>query len=174
MTISMNQLNARQIAVTYHGTQMYGAQPYVVHLAAVRQVLTDFAVDSDDLACAAWLHDTIEDTMLARETIAGMFGAHVADLVWAVTGVGSNRKERCAAAYMKIAAFRSDEARILKLADRIANGEASRTLAYATPGDGKLLNMYRREQAGFEKELALHACASPIPSMLVRLQTALS
>lgn len=138
------ELDARRFAEERHGGQRYGAHPYVVHLVAVRAVLDDFG-HGGRFGVAAWLHDTVEDTATTREEIAVRFGAEVAALVWAVTGVGASRKERNASAYEKIR--QTPEAAILKLADRIANVEASRD-------QPDRLRMYRREAPDFERALA--------------------
>lgn len=132
-----------------------------MHLAAVRQVLQDFGYDGD-FALAAWLHDTVEDTAVTVEQLEQEFGARVAALVWAVTGIGANRKERNAAAYAKMAAL--PDAVTVKLADRIANSEAS---ARNSP---RLLAMYREELAGFTAALGEHGDAA----MWERLRRALS
>src|SRR5262249_47055660 len=113
------------------------------HLAAARQVLADFGYGGD-LAVAAWLHDLNEDTPTSREEIADRFGAHVAALVWAVTGIGATRAERNQSGYTKIRAL--PEAAVLKLADRIANVEAK--------GPAHKLSRYRDELPGFEAALA--------------------
>jgi guanosine-3',5'-bis(diphosphate) 3'-pyrophosphohydrolase len=135
---------ARAFAIAAHGDQRYGSEPYVVHLAAVRQVLRDFDYDGD-FALAAWLHDTVEDTAVTVEQLEYEFGQRVAALVWAVTGVGNNRKERSASAYAKMRAL--PDAVTVKLADRIANSEAS------ARGNPRLLAMYREELAGFTATL---------------------
>ena len=135
---------ARDFAVERHGAQRYGDHPYVVHLAAVRAVLRDFAL-AGDLGVAAWLHDSVEDTATTRDEIEQRFGPAVAALVWAVTGTGENRKARNQSAYDKIR--QHPAAATLKLADRIANVEASAT----APAK---LEMYRREWPGFAAALA--------------------
>jgi len=142
--VSPDEERARAFAIAAHGDQRYGADPYVVHLAAVRQVLRDFGYDGD-VALAVWLHDTVEDTAVTVEELEREFGATVAALVWAVTGVGANRKERNASAYAKMRAL--PEAVTVKLADRIANSEAS------ARGNPRLLEMYRGELAGFSAAL---------------------
>jgi (p)ppGpp synthase/HD superfamily hydrolase len=134
---------ARAYAVERHGAQAYGNEPYVVHLASVRTVLADVGV-GEDLAVAAWLHDTIEDAGATRKEIVARFGEKVAALVWAVTGCGATRRQRNADAYRKIAAL--PEAATLKLADRIANVEASRDRP-------DKLAIYRAEHEGFAKAL---------------------
>src|SRR4051794_30356155 len=86
---------ARDYAIQKHEGQLYGTEPYSVHLAAVREVLRWAGFeDGHPLATAAWLHDIVEDTAATREDVAARFGDDVAALVWAVTGVGANRKER--------------------------------------------------------------------------------
>jgi (p)ppGpp synthase/HD superfamily hydrolase len=135
---------ARAFAVERHGTQQYGTSPYLVHLAAVRAVLADAGIGSPYLV-AAWLHDIIEDTPTTQAEVAARFGAPVADLVWAVTGVGANRKARNADAYAKMRAHPA--AATLKLADRIANVEAS---AASAPDK---LAMYRKEWPAFSAAL---------------------
>lgn len=138
------EADARRFAEERHAGQRYGEHPYSVHLAAVRAVLADFG-HGGALGVAAWLHDTVEDTATTREEIAERFGAEVAALVWAVTGVGRSRKDRNASAYEKIR--RTPGAAILKLADRIANVEASRSRL-------DKLRMYQQEAADFERALA--------------------
>ena len=145
MTIdgAAREARAREFALTAHGDQRYGEFPYSRHLAAVRAVLDDFGYGGD-LAVAAWLHDVVEDTPVTREEIEAAFGAEVRDLVWAVTGVGPNRKLRNLDAYTKIAAH--PRAVVLKLADRTANAEAS-------PPESSWMAMYRTEHPTFKAHL---------------------
>lgn len=142
---------ARRIAVEAHGEQRYGDEPYEHHLAAVVAVLQRFGANHDDaesaaLLVAAWLHDALEDTALARNNVEREFGGEIAELVWRVTDEpGQNRKARKAATLPKIA--ESESAIILKLADRIANVEA------AEQNNSGLFEMYRREHAEFAAAL---------------------
>lgn len=151
---------ARRFAVAAHKGQRYGHEPYEAHLAATRQVLRDFGYDGD-LAVAAWLHDTVEDTSVTRDQIEAQFGSDVAALVWAVTGVGNSRTERNADAYAKMQAH--PPAVTLKLADRIANSEASLDMP-------RYHAMYRRELAGFATALGEHGD----PRMWERLRRVLA
>lgn len=154
-------IDAYSFAAEKHAHQRYGDAPYTVHLEAVRAVLRDAGFeDEHPLAIASWLHDTIEDTATTREEVQAHFGIAVADLVWAVTGIGQNRKERNAHAYAKIRA--TPDAATLKLADRIANVEASANVP-------DKLAMYRKEWPGFRDALAGHG----LPSLWERLKKAL-
>ncbi|MGX1804470.1 HD domain-containing protein [Nocardia sp. NPDC055321] len=132
-------------AVAAHGGQLYGGLPYVMHLAAVRGVLRDFGI-AGDVGVAAWLHDVVEDTAVTVDEVRSGFGDGVAELVWAVTGVGANRQARNADAYAKIGEW--PEAVVLKLADRIANVEAGSR-------GSSLWEMYRREHPAFKAALSV-------------------
>ncbi|MEJ7735166.1 MAG: GNAT family N-acetyltransferase [Polyangiaceae bacterium] len=155
------EATARALARSAHAAQRYGEAPYLSHLASVRGVLREFGHEGA-LALAAWLHDAVEDTALEREEIERIHGSEVAALVWAVTGVGETRKERVASAYAKMRAHPA--AVTLKLADRIANSEASRR------NNPRLHAMYREEMPGFEAALGAHGD----PAMWSRLRAALA
>lgn len=157
---------AAGFAAGKHAAQRYGEAPYVTHLAAVRSALGD-ALESapetarEALVIAAWLHDVVEDTDVAASEIEARFGADVGRLVWAVTGEGTSRNERTSSAYAKIRA--TPDAAFLKLADRIANVEAS-----ADRPDKRA--MYRAEHAAFAE--ALRSLGSP--ALWARLERALA
>jgi (p)ppGpp synthase/HD superfamily hydrolase len=139
---------AKYYAELAHAGQTYNDEvPYSVHLGQVIDVLRRFGVEDDDVYCAAWLHDSIEDTRISYNDIRERFGENVAELVFAVTNErGRNRKERNQKTYPKI--FRAGEdALILKLADRIANVEYG-----LSDGTGKS-DMYRKEFQDFSDNL---------------------
>ena len=142
---------ARQIAIAAHADQLYGDKPYAYHLQAVVDILKRFGAKLEDattapLLIAAWLHDSLEDTALTRAEVEQRFGGEVAELVWRVTDEpGATRKERKPATYRKTR--ENETAIVLKLADRIANVEAS------LESGGRLLQMYRGEQAEFKLAL---------------------
>ncbi|MFE1596807.1 HD domain-containing protein [Nocardia sp. NPDC058705] len=160
MEFDQREIEAREFAIAAHGDQRYGDHPYATHLAAVRGVLDDFGYDGE-LAQAAWLHDVIEDTPVTAEDVEARFGRAVLDLVWAVTGIGPDRKARNQNAYDKIAAH--PRAVILKLADRTANAEAS-------PPASSWMGMYRTEHPTFKAHLGgLLADDPTVASMWERL-----
>jgi hypothetical protein len=144
----------RSFAEKMHGNQKYdsGTAPYTVHLSAVRDAIIEFGFgpreDSfgESYVAAAWLHDIIEDTTVTREEIFKRYGGLTQSLVWAVTGQGSNRKERNEDAYKKME--RDPAAIPLKLADRICNMRASKI---SSPD--KLFKMYMSEYPAFRARL---------------------
>jgi (p)ppGpp synthase/HD superfamily hydrolase len=135
---------ARDFAIEKHGSQMYGDFPYVQHLDDVAGVLERFGAKT--LKGLAYLHDVLEDTNCTEVEISQNFGEYTLDIIKRVTDEpGKNRKERHEKTYPKI--NESITAKILKLADRIANVEN----CIANKSD--LFKMYRKEYTGFRKAL---------------------
>jgi (p)ppGpp synthase/HD superfamily hydrolase len=114
---------ARRLATAAHKDQLYGTQPYMVHIEdvvrRVKQITTD-----PEIICAAYLHDVVEDTDIALSQIRSMFGENVANMVWAVTGEGVTRADKMANAIEKIA--QTPGADFVKSADRLSNAAASK------------------------------------------------
>jgi guanosine-3',5'-bis(diphosphate) 3'-pyrophosphohydrolase len=138
--LSAAEKAARAFATDKHGYQKYdsGTEPYVVHLAEVRDVAVEFGWTSTEMLLGAWLHDVLEDTTVTPSEFVEEFGSDVGALVWTVTGVGKNRKERNESTYKKMVEY--PVAIPLKLADRIANARASKQTS-----PDSLFEMYRRE-----------------------------
>jgi (p)ppGpp synthase/HD superfamily hydrolase len=80
---------ALSFAAVAHRTQVRKGEagagvPYIIHPMHVATILLRHGFD-EDVVIAGLLHDTVEDCEVALTTIAQEFGAHVADLVDAVT-----------------------------------------------------------------------------------------
>lgn len=147
MDVTDLEWRAGEFARRAHAGQEYsGGDFHERHLARVVATLRRFGVDDPVLLAAAWLHDTLEDTATELAQIRAEFGDQVADLVWRLTDEpGANRKERHRLTHGKIRGHR-DAVRV-KLADRIANVEASREQG------SHLFGMYRHEHAQFREDL---------------------
>lgn len=143
---------ARDFAITSHGDQKYGIHPYEIHLGNVVTALMRFGVTptdeyQTDLLRSAWLHDVIEDTEVTREELAEKFGEKVAVIVYALSDEkGNSREERKINFYLKISG--SEEAIIVKLADRISNVEFS-----LIHGNDRKYDVYKTEQKKFEEAI---------------------
>jgi (p)ppGpp synthase/HD superfamily hydrolase len=88
----------------------------------------------------------LEDTPTTYEMLVSKFGKETADIVWAVTSeLGQNRVERFRKTALKIQS--NKKALIVKLADRIANTQAS------IQSNSKLYKMYVKELALFKELL---------------------
>ena len=138
---------ASEFARNAHAQQQYGGGSFHQnHLARVVATLESFGETSPVRIAAAWLHDAVEDTDVTIEEIRAEFGDDVADLVWRLTDEpGRNRRERHRKTHEKIRGS-SDAVRV-KLADRIANVEAS------IEQKSQLFGMYRHEHAHFQRDL---------------------
>jgi guanosine-3',5'-bis(diphosphate) 3'-pyrophosphohydrolase len=138
---------AKEFAIAKHGTQKYGEHPYSYHLDRVSQVLTEFGYATDEsIVAAGWLHDTLEDTETTYTELVSEFGHEISDIVFAVTNEsGKNRGDRFRKTALKIQS--NKKALIVKLADRIANTEAS------LQSNPKLYKMYLKEFPVFKELL---------------------
>lgn len=145
---------ARQLATKAHGEQMYGTQPYMAHIEDVVRRVKQITQDPE-IICAAYLHDTIEDTPVTYSYIEQQFGQNVADMVWAVTGVGATRADKMANAIDKIA--RTPGADFVKSADRLSNASASKAEKKM-----KLYNRYKEEHTNLSPVLGNNALAQEL------------
>src|SRR4249919_4069053 len=122
-------------AAAHVGQTRRSGEPYITHPVAVAAVLAEQRVDVETLI-AAILHDTLEDTPLARATIAGEFGETVAELVDGVTKLDKlqfqDRQEAAAESFRKMLLAMARDLRVIliKLADRLHN---MRTLGAQPP-----------------------------------------
>lgn len=122
---------ARAFATEAHASidqrRKYTGEPYIVHPAAVAEIVRSVPHDEAMLA-AAWLHDVVEDTPVEPAKIRDEFGSDVAELVGWLTDVSrpehGNRAARKAIDRAHSAAAPA-RAQTIKLADLIDN---SRTI----------------------------------------------
>ena len=98
------------------------ASPYINHPIALVSILAvEAGINDRDTLCAALLHDTIEDTNTSVEELVEAFGGSVASLVQEVTDNKRLPKAERKLRQVKHAAHLSAKARLVKLADKIAN-----------------------------------------------------
>mgnify|MGYP005984919357 CR=1 FL=1 len=119
---------ARRFATRAHGglgqRRKYTEEPYIVHPAAVAELVRSVSPDDEALLAAAWLHDTVEDTATTPGDIAARFGEDVAQLVAMLTNPTTpatlNRAQRKRLHFAHTAQA-CPRAQTLKLADIIDN-----------------------------------------------------
>jgi (p)ppGpp synthase/HD superfamily hydrolase len=136
---------AMYYAIQLHVAHSYGEYPYLYHLEQVIYTLKRFGFTEDKYIIAAYLHDTIEDCGITYNDVNKKFGKEIADMVWAVSGFGINRKERTACVMPKIKV--NHDALILKLADRLSN------LSSSLDNNKGMANTYVKEYDHFRSEL---------------------
>lgn len=138
---------AIKLASKAHAGQTYGSSTYFDgHVMLVLAELVRYDCWDEHVLAAGVLHDVVEDTNVTIEQVRAQFGDTVADLVWAVTGIGKNRRERNQDAYAKIVAA-GHPAATIKLADRIVNVRT----CWKTQ-DPRLF-MYQKEHPSFRQTL---------------------
>lgn len=98
------------------------ASPYINHPLALAHILSREGKVSDPVVlCAALLHDTVEDTETTLEELERRFGAEIAATVAEVTNDESLPKAEQKRLQVARAASKSRAAKLVKLADKIAN-----------------------------------------------------
>jgi GTP diphosphokinase / guanosine-3',5'-bis(diphosphate) 3'-diphosphatase len=116
---------AMDFAAHKHSTQRrkgIKAESYVVHLTEVARLLAE-ATDGADpaLVMAGLLHDTVEDTATTESELSAAFGDDVTSLVLQVTDDKTLDKDERKMLQIQTAPGKSERARMLKIADKIAN-----------------------------------------------------
>ena len=155
--------SARLFATAAHASidqrRKYIDEPYIVHPAAVAEIVRSVPHDEAMLA-AAWLHDVVEDTPVRQCDVHNAFGWDVAELVAWLTDVSrsedGNRKVRKAIDRAHSAAAPA-RAQTIKVADLIDN---SRTILVR---DLNFAQVYVRE-----KEALLDLLTLAEPTLIAR------
>lgn len=97
--------------------------PYIVHPLRVAEILCERHGEKTDVIVAALLHDTVEDTGTKLEEIDRLFGPSVASIVGEVTDDKSLPSTERKRLQVEHAPHCSPYAKLVKLADKIANLE---------------------------------------------------
>ena len=91
--------------------------PEIEHPKKVVEILQSIGITDEHILAAAWLHDTIEDTLVTKEEIEKEFDQKTANLVLQLTR-DCSREE-----YLKRMQNAGYEVQIIKLADVVHNTE---------------------------------------------------
>ncbi|MCE9626924.1 MAG: bifunctional (p)ppGpp synthetase/guanosine-3',5'-bis(diphosphate) 3'-pyrophosphohydrolase [Candidatus Eisenbacteria bacterium] len=168
-----------------HGEQRRDSgQPYFTHVVEVCLILVElFEARLDTtLACAALLHDVVEDTEVTIQDVEKGFGKEVAGLVEGVTKLSGlhfdSREEAQAENFRKMLLSMSKDLRVIfiKLADRLHNmrtieylkGERARRIAEETRDIYAPL-AHRLGMAGIKRELEDRALKVLEPEVYAQL-----
>lgn len=122
-------------------------EPYIVHPAAVVELVRSVS-HSEDMLAAAWLHDTVEDTASTLDDIRRHFGGNIASLVAMLTNSGDAAGQSRVA--RKVAHFQhsqhaTPQAQTIKLADIIDN---TRSIIQYDPQFARVYLVEKRVQIG--------------------------
>ena len=120
------------------------SSPYINHPIALANILANEAgIEDEKVLVAAILHDTIEDTETTTQELADLFGDDVTAIVLEVTDDKSLPKAERKRLQVEHAPTISRRAKLVKLADKIAN---LRDIAASPPADWPL----QRQQEYFD------------------------
>jgi guanosine-3',5'-bis(diphosphate) 3'-pyrophosphohydrolase len=98
------------------------ASPYINHPIALANILcNEVHITDTSVICAALLHDTVEDTDTTPEELEREFGEEIRDIVMDVTDDKTLGKAARKQRQIEHAAHISDQAKRVKLADKISN-----------------------------------------------------
>lgn len=113
-------MRARELAFSYHADQKYGDKPYFDHLKMVANTAILYSElipreALEDVICAAYLHDILEDTLCTQDEILRALNPRILLIVKLLTKNSSNPEE-----YFNQVA-QDDLAIFVKVCDRFAN-----------------------------------------------------
>lgn len=138
---------ARELAFSYHADQKYGSRPYSYHLQKVVNIARFYSSlipkeAIEDVICAAYLHDILEDTLCTQDEILRSLNPRILLIVKLLTKNSSNLEE-----YFNQVA-QDDLAIFVKLCDRYAN-----VLACIYYGEDQKLAKYKEQNPIFNRIL---------------------
>jgi guanosine-3',5'-bis(diphosphate) 3'-pyrophosphohydrolase len=98
------------------------ASPYINHPISLADILCNEGHVTDvSVICGALLHDTVEDTETTEAELRSEFGDAITDIVMDVTDDKTLEKAERKEKQVEHAAHIRDEAKLVKLADKISN-----------------------------------------------------
>lgn len=138
---------ARELALVYHVDQKYGSRPYSYHLQKVVNIARFYSSlipkeALEDVICAAYLHDILEDTLCTQDEILRALNPRILLIVKLLTKNSSNPEE-----YFNQVA-QDDLAIFVKVCDRYAN-----VLACIYYGEDQKLAKYKEQNPMFNRIL---------------------
>ncbi len=98
-----------------------GTTLYSKHLEDVVNRLKSLGVIDEELLCAGWLHDTIEDTDVTFDDLYEQFGSRIAVLVSSLSKDMTLTRKQREQIYVKQLKESSFDAKLIKLCDISAN-----------------------------------------------------
>jgi len=141
------ELRAKDFATRHHAAighvRKYTGDAYINHPAAVAELVRSVP-HNEAMLCAAYLHDTVEDTAATLDDVERLFGYEIACLVESLTDISKksdgNRAARKAIDRAHTAKASAD-AKTVKLADLIDNARS------IVEHDAKFAQVYLSEKA---------------------------
>jgi (p)ppGpp synthase/HD superfamily hydrolase len=159
----------------HSGMTIDNKTPYWKHLEGVVNRLKNLGIADEDLLCAAWLHDSIENTVTTFDDIEQRFGSKVAVLVLALSKDNNLSKGEREQQYVKQLKDASWEAKLIKLCDISANLKDLKNTSWSKTKKSKevkkklyYLNLIKPELVKNKSQIpGIHGMISGINEVLV-------
>jgi (p)ppGpp synthase/HD superfamily hydrolase len=101
----------------HEGQTRWGGEPYSMHLIDVVKTLQYMGIKDEDIICAGYLHDVLEDTKYSSDMIMANFGDRVLSIVNELTFENGITDEQ----YWDRCQNMSPDAKWVKIADILSN-----------------------------------------------------
>lgn len=95
--------------------------PYFNHVEEVANLIKKYYPDNIEMQCAAYLHDTLEDTNTSVSELINKFGENITNIVKEVTDDPELSKKEQKQNQLETMPIKSFEAQAVKKADKISN-----------------------------------------------------
>lgn len=150
-------------AVSCHAdvNHLYDGHAYSTHLTMVAAIGQRFLylipeAHRENVLCACWVHDVIEDCRETYNDVKAVLGVEVAELAYALTNEkGKSRTERANDKYYE-GIRNCPYASFVKLCDRIANA------TYSVAKRSRMAAVYKKENDQFLAKLQLGPIYQPM------------
>lgn len=145
---------AKEYAIDCHSKtgHLYDGKPYETHLQMVFNTAKKFIhlipdEHQENVLAGCWVHDVIEDCRQTYNDVKNVTNVEVAELAYALTNEkGKTRKERANDKYYE-GIRQTPFATFIKVCDRIANYEYSRSQG------SRMADLYKKEMNEFVTKL---------------------
>ena len=137
----------------HSGMTRKDGSPYSEHLEAVVNRLKSLGVVDEEILCAGWLHDTIEDTDTSFDDLFEQFGSRVAVLVSSLSKDTSLPKKQKEREYIKQLREASRDAKLIKICDISANLSDLKKYSTSKSRQIRYLKLKRRNLVAIKSDL---------------------
>jgi guanosine-3',5'-bis(diphosphate) 3'-pyrophosphohydrolase len=154
---------AQKFAFEKHKNQKRkdGVTPFSQHLEGVVNRLKNLGISNEDVLCAAWLHDTLENTNTTFDEINNMFGNTISVLVLSLTKDSNLAKKEIELQYIQQLKDSTLQAKIIKFCDISANLKDIANAPISKTQKNKQVKKIFHYLRVIKKELAEHKSEYP-------------
>lgn len=152
-----------------------GITPFSEHLESVVDTLKQLGIKDEEVLCAGWLHDSIENTDTTYDDINHIFGKTTALLVQSLTKNKSLPNKQSELQYIKVLKNVSLNAKMIKLCDISSNLNAIHKSSLSNKTKAKKVKKINNYLNAIKNDIFENiSCYSNVESILTRINKILS